>query len=998
LPLIFVLAFALCPLPFALFAASDTQGRVIFTGLAVPGATVTASHGATKAATTSDDAGVFRFAGLADGVWTVRVEMRGFAPVERDVTIPVTDATAAQLTFTLTLQSYEETVGRAPNEAAPLTVAPQAPVTATAPPAKPDDTPDIINGSSINGAATRFAQPRAFGNNRPAFGAQYSGAFTANLGNSAWNAKPYLFGNSSAPSPSYGDAQLGFTLAGPLRIPWLITHGPQTSLSLQHNITHNATTQSALMPTLAERLGDLSQSLNQARDPLTGTPFPDNVIPLGRISPQAAALLGYYPLPNAITTTGANYQTPVVSSTTLDSVQVSTGKSLTNRTTAGLSFGYRRTETKSVSLFDFSDTTNQSTLNAAVNWSRRFGRSTQVRANYTFTRASSSSSPFFANRVNVSGDAGITGNSQNAADWGPPTLSFPDIAGLGDMQHQQSVIYTHAGTAETSLKRGRHNLTIGGDLKWNAVNVSSQPDPRGSLSFTGAATGNAFADFLLGLPATSSIAFGNTDARLRGLAYDAYINDDFRIGAGITMNVGVRWEYDAPFTEASGRLSNLDVTPGFTAAQPVTADNPMGVLTGIRYPSSLIRPDKRGFEPRIGAAWRPVLGSSLVIRATYGLYRNLGLYQSLGLLLAQQPPFSKSLSVQNTAQTPLTLANPFPSSLPSSNSFGIDPDFRAGYVHSVMVSAQRDLPASLTVIAAYFGDRGVHLAQALLPNTYPGGAADPCPPSLEELRRGSPELSGGGPTCPTGFVYVTSTGSSMRNAGQFTIRRRLYAGFTATVQYTIAKSTDDAATFSNNITRPTSLAIAQNWLDLGAERGPSSFDQRHLLSVQAQYSTGVGVTGGTLVDGFWGTLYKDWTITSQLTAGSGLPLTPISFSAVPGTGVVGVRPALTGVSTKPVVDGSYVNPAAFAVPASGTWGNAGRNSIRGPAQFALDATLARVFRLHGRLNLEWRIAATNVLNRVTFATINTVITSPQFGQPTLANQMRRIQTTFRLRF
>ena len=78
--------------------------------------------------------------------------------------------------------------------------------------------------------------------------------------------------------------------------------------------------------------------------------------------------------------------------------------------------------------------------------------------------------------------------------------------------------------------------------------------------------------------------------------------------------------------------------------------------------------------------------------------------------------------------------------------------------------------------------------------------------------------------------------------------------------------------------------------------------------------------------------------------------------------------------------------------------DAGRNSIRGPRQFALDASVSRVFRLRGRLNLEWRVASTNVLNRVTFATINTVIGSPQFGLPTVANSMRRVQSTFRLRF
>jgi hypothetical protein len=912
-------------------AASDFSGRVLFNGLPVPGATITATHSGKALTTSSDEDGAFRFAALDDGKWSIRVEMRGFTANSREAALPLTELAAESSTFTLVLQSYEETVGRAPSD-----VPPPPPIVSPKPPESLDaaakaDTPDIINGSVINGAASRFAQSRAFGNNRPNIRPRYSGVFGAALGNSAWNAQPYAFSGGTAPIPSYNDANLQVALNGPLRIPWLLKNGPISSVSYQHNVNHNATTQSALMPTLADRAGG-------------------GFISAGQISPQAAALLQHFPLPNMPLTNGANYQTAVTTATTQDVGQFGTNKNVSNRTSIGLSLLYRRSVTDSVNLFNFADSSRQSSFTTNTSWTKRFSTRVQMRATYQFTRAVSTVTPFFASRTNVSGDAGIAGNSQDAANWGPPTLSFPDVADLRDAQYQHSTTNTHAAGAEMLLKKGRHNLTFGGNVSHVRFDVDSQPDPRGTLAFTGAATGNAFADFLFGVPATSAIAFGNTDARLRENTFDAYANDDFRLSAGVTMNAGLRWEYDAPFTEASGHL-----------------------LTALK-------PDRRGLEPRVGFAWRPVLGSSLVIRANYGLYRNLGGYQSIGLMLAQQPPYAKSFSVQNGPATRLTLANPFPSTIPATKTFDVDPNFRPGYAHSWTFSMQRDLPASLTVIAAYSGDRGTHLMQASLPNTYPAGVANPCP------------------SCPTGFVFLSSSGRSNRNAGQLTIRRRLYAGFTATVQYTLSKSTDDAATFSNTSVSPAGLAIAQNWLDLGAERGPSNFDQRHLLSVQAQYTTGVGVVGGTLIDGFWGTLYKDWTISAQLTAGSGMPFTPVFFSAVSGTSIVGVRPSLTGVSVKPVDAHSYANAAAFTSPAPGTWGDAGRNSLRGPAQFAFDATLERTFKLRGRLSLDYKIAATNLLNRVTFATINTVITSPQFGLPTIANQMRRVQMTFRLRF
>jgi hypothetical protein len=239
----------------------------------------------------------------------------------------------------------------------------------------------------------------------------------------------------------------------------------------------------------------------------------------------------------------------------------------------------------------------------------------------------------------------------------------------------------------------------------------------------------------------------------------------------------------------------------------------------------------------------------------------------------------------------------------------------------------------------------------------------------------------------------------MRNAAQLELRRRLRNGFTATVQYTLAKATDDSGAFTG--VNLTGGAIAQDWLNLAAEEGRSNFDQRHLLSVQVQYTTGIGVAGGALLTGKTGTLLKGWTMTSQITAGSGLPLTPVFLAAVPGTGVTGsIRASTTGASLDDIPSGAYANPAGFAAPAPGQWGTAARNSITGPPQFGLNAGVARTFPLGERLNLDWRIDATNFLNVVTYSntSVGALVGSPQFGLPNRANTMRRVQSTVRLRF
>jgi hypothetical protein len=350
------------------------------------------------------------------------------------------------------------------------------------------------------------------------------------------------------------------------------------------------------------------------------------------------------------------------------------------------------------------------------------------------------------------------------------------------------------------------------------------------------------------------------------------------------------------------------------------------------------------------------------------------------------------------------LANGFnPCSSVTADTFAVDPNFRPGYAQNWNLSLQRDLPGSLQLTATYLGIKGTRGVQEFLPNTFPIGASNPCS------------------TCPVGFAYLTSGGNSTRQAGQIQLRRRLHNGFTATVQYVFSKSIDDdsalggqgasvatqntpqspfgASTGAASGANQNPATIAQNWLDLRAERGLSTFDQRHLLNAQLQYTTGMGLKGETLLRGWKGALFKEWTFLTQISVGSGLPQTPIYLRAVPGTGVTGtVRPDYTGAPLYAAPSGLSLNPGAYAVPLPGQWGNAGRDSIIGPAQFTLNASMGRTFRLNGRFNLDLRVDSTNLLNHVTFTSWDTTVNSAQFGLPTTANAMRSVQTTLRVRF
>ncbi len=957
---------------------------------------MTATQANKSASVVTGADGTYSFGGLEDGVWRVEVDMFGFERQAKEVTVARSGTRVVWEMTMLPLARIQARPLEAPKEQ-------PAPTQDIAQDEANQEAAEglLLNGSRNNGASSPLAQDAAFGNNR--FGGRnlYNGGIGITFDNSALDAAPYSLSGQNTPKPAYNRMTGLLALGGPLRIPHLLDNGPNFFLGYQWTRNNTATTDSALMPTAAERAGLLQVPVF---DPATGAPFPGNAVPQDRISPQAKALLGLYPLPNFGGSGLYNYQVPIVSPTHQDAMQTRLLKTLGKNDQVNGRFAFESTRSGNPNLFGFLDTTDILGLNAAANWTHRVGQVWFLTLGYQFSRLSTRVTPYFQNRVNVSGEVGITGNNQDPANWGPPALGFASgIAGLSDAQSAFDRNETNGVSASTLWTHGAHNLTLGADFRRQEFNYLSQQDPRGTFTFTGAATGADFGDFLLGIPDTSSIAYGNADKYFRESVYDAYAADDWKVRSDLTLNLGLRWEYGAPITELYGRLVNLDIAPGYAAAAPVVASDPVGTLTGQRYPPSLIQPDRSGLEPRLGIAWRPLAGSSTVIRAGYGIYYDTSVYQTIAAQMGQQPPLSNTLSVSNTPENPLTLANGFIAPAGATrNTFAVDPNFRVGYAQNWQLSLQQDLPGSIQMTASYLGIKGTRGMQEFLPNTYPIGAANPCP------------------SCPAGFAYLTSNGNSSREAAAIQLRRRLHNGFAATLAYTYSKSIDDVAALGGQgvpagapsatqgsvgaeagqaAVGPANLAIAQNWLDLAAERGLSTFDQRHVLNLQLQYTSGMGLGGGTLRNGWIGTLLKEWTFSTVVTAASGLPQSPVYLAAVPGTGVTGtIRPAYTGAALYQPPVGLHLNPAAYAPPAAGEWGNAGRNSITGPAEFALDASLGRTFRMTDRLNLDVRVDATNALNHVNYTAWNTTINSAQFGLPAAANAMRSMQTTVRLRF
>ena len=386
--------------------ASEYHGQVLLNGLPVPGASVTAAKDKTRITVSTDDRGIYSFPDLPDGSWTIEVSMTGFAIIKQNISIsPDTPAGSWQLSML--------SVDQVMSQGRPLD-------TETT---KPEDIPPpeteleqdameglLINGSVNNGAASPFAQEAAFGNNnRRRTRALYTGGIGVILENSALDAAPFSLTGQNTPKPSYNDVTGLLTLGGPLRIPHVIRNGPNFFVGCQILRDRIAETQTGLVPDAPQRSGVLS-----LRD----------IIPPSRISPQAQALLALYPLPNFTSNSRYNYQVPAVSATHQDAFQSRFDKTIKGKNQLSGMFAFQSTRTDIPNVLGYSDSSDVLGLNARVYWTHRLSPGLFLHTGYEFSRFSTRTKPYFANRANISGLAGILGNNQAPVNWGPPTLVF----------------------------------------------------------------------------------------------------------------------------------------------------------------------------------------------------------------------------------------------------------------------------------------------------------------------------------------------------------------------------------------------------------------------------------------------------------------------------------------------------------------------------------------------------------------------------------------------
>ncbi len=844
-----------------------------------------------------------------------------------------------------------------------------------------------------------------FGNRRNR-NQQLHGQASFTIQNSALNAKPFSLNGLDVPQAAYAQTRFSFIVGGPLMLPKIVKD-PKTQFFFSYFGTRAKAPElfAETVPTLPERGGDFSQAVQSLGtsstsvpvkifNPSTHQPFPGNVIPASMLNPIAKSLLNFYPTPNQ---PGAanNYQFETAQASNSDNLGFRIQRNITNLDRLSLNFQYQDRGGTKAQPFGYADLTNGYGLNAQIQWTRNLSVNAINNAQVRFNRNYAKILPYFSTLPDIATELGIPGTSSNPLNYGPPTLNFTNFGSLTDSNATLNRNQSQGLTDSINLMHGTHSITVGGG--YTRADMASQTDPngRGTFNFTGVATselnengqartgtGYDLADFLLGYPQSSSIQYSGFSEYFQQNQWNGYAQDEWKATANLTMIAGVRYEYFSPFSEKYGRLANLDIAPGYTAVSVVTP-NQAGPYSGV-FPGGLIAPDYNNWSPRLGLAWKlPWFKRSTILRAGYGIYYNGQAYIQFASLLAYQPPFAVSNSVNTSTSNVLTLAKGFTSTSPRdvTNTFAVDRNYRTPYAGTWNFSLQHEFGGGFFAEATYLGTKGTRLDVRTLPNQSPSGSF---------ISPGT-QISNA-----TGFTYDQSIGNSIFNALQLRLIRRFNRGISLFATYQFAKSIDDSSTFGGNLN-----TVAQNWLDIAAERGLSSFDVRHELRAQFVWTSPVAGPGSHISpESKTGRFLKDWQLSGGITAQTGNPLT----ARVLGNGqqlaqTAGVGQGRADATGQPIEDGTgFFNLNAFTTVPAGQYGNAGRNTIPGPGLFSLNLAFGRSFTFAERKRIEFRFEANNVLNNVNYTNLYTVVNAVNYGLPSAASAMRTVDAVVRFRF
>jgi hypothetical protein len=805
--------------------------------------------------------------------------------------------------------------------------------------------------------------------------------------NAALDARNF-FAPASEPKPKYIRNQFGGSLGGPIKKDRTFFFADYEGTRSREGITRITN-----VPTAQEREGNFSQSLfGVPTNPFTGQPFDDGIIPDFFINPVGRAIAALYPLPNRNVPLQNFVSSPILRDDN-DSFDARVDHSLTDR--ANLTFRYSFGERDLFEPFTgaafslvpgFGDTVNRRSQNAMGALTLVLTPNLVNESRVAFNRVASSVNQ---EASTINSDVGLPTISPRERDLGLSFITITGFSPLGDEGNnpQNSITNVYQFLNNASYVRGNHVFKFGADLRFSQQNAFRDVESRGRLQFSpfGQITGNALGDLLLGLPFLTSVARVDNPQQIRTESYNFFVNDSYRVTPRLTLTAGLRYEYNSPPVDAEDRANLYDV-----ASRSLVPVGTNGV------PRSGFDADKNNFAPRVGFAWTIGEDQATVLRGGYGIYYDQSPLAPAEALYFNSPFFDNNIFF-SLPGLPLTLNDPFPAFFPfplPDSALAIQRDLRTGYMQHWNLNIERQIGSKGVLELAYVGSKGTKLLTARDINQPQPSVL---PPGLPFVPRPDPRFDD--------IDLLESRANSNYNALQARFQQRLSRGLSALVSYTWSKSIDDASNFFSSAGDPN---FPQNSYDVAAERGRSNFDVRHRLSASYSYALPFGKGRRYLADDGWiSTVLSGWETYGIVTLQSGRPFTVALLSEIDNSGtgrsILGFgandRPNLIGnpeLSSGTTLQ--WFNTAAFAFPAPGTFGNAGRNILDGPGFQNVNASLVKNTALSERFNLQFRAEAFNLFNHPNFNLPDNFLGSPTFGRITSARDPRHIQFGLKLLF
>ena len=742
----------------------------------------------------------------------------------------------------------------------------------------------------------------------------------------------------------------------------------------------------ASVPNPAFVRGDFSSLSTPIIDPLTGQPFQGNIVPSTRFSNFARILAPTVPAPNA---SGVNnYVTIQPFNDDADTATLRGDQTLNAKHQLFERFLYYKGAQVNPSVFSFTNfPQNGRNLAMGETWVVSQNIVNEIRFGYNY--AYHLNSPISLNGRNWVGDIGLRNlaGATDPIDYGRPGFTMTGFTGNGEGGITQGATENIFSVSNaTSWVRGSHNIRFGLQAQYRRYQQLTEVPPRGGFTFNGQFTGNNVADFLLGYCSTCTGAFGSSRSLYTSPTIAPFIDDNWQMSSKLTLQMGLRWEYLGPWHEQNNQEGSFDAATGKIAFNVVPSNLPAQLVPLIInqngfFPPGILQKDLNNWGPRIGAAY--TVNDNTVVRSGFGMY-----YDNLNLNELQfsrlVPPFYGQFSLQPT-RTDLSMQvdTLFPdlNNIPQFPApFSMDPTNRTAYTVQWNGNVQRTLGNHYVFEVAYTGSRSY--------NEHKRYNINQAQPGTTPIATRVPY-----PAFQSAILYSSDGGWARFNGLSLRLEKRYSNGLFFLGNYQLSKSIDNGS----GEVEANDTAFAWN---LNADESYSRYDQRHRAAISWGYELPFGPgkallsNGGALAYVFGG-----WQVQGIIRLGSGFPLTVTSTNVCQCGSFVPQRVNIVtsgnfGILDDPTVT-HWFDQTAYAVPANGTQGNAGRNTIRGPGTQQVNLSLSKRFPIN-RARLEFRAEIFNLLNHDNFGNPDTNISNGTVGTITTADDGRNLQLGVRV--